>query len=307
MQQIGVIIKYLDNTYHIDKFLKDLLHVDTLEDFRIGIDLNNLKDFDNLINVERDSDHNSINVNINTKFTFKNVLISKFIPNKNTDNIDFILHIYIINDDKKISFLPNTLHEIINLLNSIVGILSILQDTDLDTEQYGYLEMIKESSYNLLSIVKTNQCKKNNIILSNTVSKKTINILIAEDNCINQKIIVKYLNKLGYDNLKIVDNGNKCLQELELKEYDILFTDIKMPSKSGDEVIMIIQDYFAGTNKNGNDTYKFQNKTKPYLIAVTAYSEKQNFYLDKGFDKIMTKPIQLIELNTLLELLFKKV
>jgi signal transduction histidine kinase/CheY-like chemotaxis protein len=139
--------------------------------------------------------------------------------------------------------------------------------------------------------------------INNMYAKKTIRILIAEDIFINQKIITNYLNKLGYTNIKIVNNGEKCIKELTFNEYDLLMIDIKMPVLSGVEVCSIIQDHFTGIKD-----YKFINKRKPYLIAVTAYCLKEDtdYYLKRGFNEIMNKPIQLEELNAVLELYLLK-
>jgi signal transduction histidine kinase/CheY-like chemotaxis protein len=139
--------------------------------------------------------------------------------------------------------------------------------------------------------------------INNMYAKKTIRILIAEDIFINQKIITNYLNKLGYTNIKIVNNGEKCIKELTFNEYDLLMIDIKMPVLNGVEVCSIIQDHFTGVKD-----YKFINKRKPYLIAVTAYCLKEDtdYYMKRGFNEIMNKPIQLEELNAVLELYLLK-
>jgi signal transduction histidine kinase/DNA-binding response OmpR family regulator len=170
------------------------------------------------------------------------------------------------------------------------------------------LKPVKESKLKQLCIDIFNKSKdtiiKQPSIINHIFAKKTIRILIAEDIFINQKIIVNYLNKLGYVNLKVVNNGEKCINELTLKEYDILLIDIKMPVLNGVEVCTIIQNNFLGSD----NTYKFINKRKPYLIAVTAYCLKEDtdYYFKKGFDEIINKPIQLEELNTVLELYLLK-
>jgi signal transduction histidine kinase/DNA-binding response OmpR family regulator len=53
----------------------------------------------------------------------------------------------------KNNFMANFSHEVRNPLNSIIGIISLLHDTVLDTEQINYIDMLKDSSNNLMNIV----------------------------------------------------------------------------------------------------------------------------------------------------------
>jgi CheY-like chemotaxis protein len=57
---------------------------------------------------------------------------------------------------------------------------------------------------------------KNNI--SNPKFNNNINILVAEDIYLNQKVIIKTLNKLGYDNIDVVENGKLALDAIDKKK-----------------------------------------------------------------------------------------
>lgn len=54
------------------------------------------------------------------------------------------------------------------------------------------------------------------------------NILIADDNMINQKLIERVLNKFGYTT-DIVSNGIQVLNSLAKKVYDVILMDVQMP------------------------------------------------------------------------------
>lgn len=189
--------------------------------------------------------------------------------------------------------------------------LSSLGDKEVSKSKYfktHLIKPVKESRLKKMCIkflqerVKINQPKCNDIniqkenvsldtyINTNHLSglKDNVRILIAEDVYINQKVIVSFLNKLGFSNIEVVDNGKKCL-DLALKNiYDIIILDIKMPIMTGDMVLMELLKQ-----------YKLKEKTKPYIIAVTAYClrEDREKYLSMGFDDYIPKPVCIGDLK----------
>lgn len=72
----------------------------------------------------------------------------------NTASIEDKIFIFIENFiNSKNYFISNLSHEIRTPLNGIIGVTSLFQDTKLDGEQTNYLNMLKESSNNLLKLV----------------------------------------------------------------------------------------------------------------------------------------------------------
>lgn len=127
--------------------------------------------------------------------------------------------------------------------------------------------------------------------------KETIDILLVEDVVINQRVVTRFLNKLGFNNIDIASDGKMCLDMLSQKRYDIILLDIRMPNMNGEVVCKYILDYF--NNQLTDNSYKFKNITKPYIIAVTAYSQKEDRekYLNMGFNDYVSKPINIIHLE----------
>lgn len=120
--------------------------------------------------------------------------------------------------------------------------------------------------------------------------REKVRILLAEDVFINQRVVVSFLNKLGFSNIQLVENGEQCLELLEANDYDIVLLDIRMPVMNGEEVFQKLKEMYADGA---------QRKSMPYMVAVTAYclNEDKPKYLGMGFDDYIPKPIALFDLK----------
>lgn len=159
---------------------------------------------------------------------------------------------------------------------------------------------LKELCINILSNNSSKQVTTNHMCQSidfDVDLKETIDILLVEDIIINQRVVTRFLNKLGFNNIDIVQDGKSCLEQLTQKHYDIILLDIRMPVMNGETVCKYIIDYY--NNIEQSHDYKFKNLRKPYIIAVTAYSQKEDRekYLNMGFNDYISKPINIIQLE----------
>ena len=66
-----------------------------------------------------------------------------------------------------------------------------------------------------------------------SVTAGTLPILIAEDNYINQQVIRRIMKNIGFNNLTIVDNGQKAVDAMLLNKYKVILMDCMMPIMSG--------------------------------------------------------------------------
>ncbi len=112
-------------------------------------------------------------------------------------------------------------------------------------------------------------------------------VLVAEDNIINQKLIVNILKGFGLD-VDVADNGREAVDKRRAtKDYDLIFMDIQMPVLDGIEATKIIKDY---ENDNGLNMVP--------IIALTANALKgdRERLLQEGLDEYISKPIEMAEL-----------
>ncbi|MDB4919053.1 two-component regulator propeller domain-containing protein [Mucilaginibacter sp.] len=129
--------------------------------------------------------------------------------------------------------------------------------------------------------------KQNNILDPGFFMLYPMDILVAEDNPINQKLIERILMKLGYP-VDIAQNGYEVLQKLTKKPYDIILMDIQMPEMDGLEATRNIRKL---------------NIQQPFIVAMTAnaLSEDRDICINNGMDSYISKPMKLDVLVSILK------
>ena len=116
-------------------------------------------------------------------------------------------------------------------------------------------------------------------------------VLIAEDNLINQKLLINVLKNLNV-NVTLANNGFEALNLYKQNPYQIILMDIQMPIMTGIQATQKIIEY-----------EKEQQKEHTPIIALTANNLPSDItnYLESGMDGYLSKPIQLVELQTTLD------
>jgi PAS domain S-box-containing protein len=114
-------------------------------------------------------------------------------------------------------------------------------------------------------------------------------ILVAEDNEINQKVILQQLMLLGLT-ADVVSNGLEALKLWASGDYGILFADLHMPKMDGYELTAAIR-----TSEGG--------KSHIPIIAFTANAIKgeEDHCRAVGMDDYLSKPVQLVSLRKTLK------
>ncbi|OIP76761.1 MAG: hypothetical protein AUK48_05350 [Oscillatoriales cyanobacterium CG2_30_44_21] len=122
---------------------------------------------------------------------------------------------------------------------------------------------------------------------SDFANKFPLTILLAEDNLVNQKVAVRFLNRLGYI-VDIAENGCEVIDLMHQKDYDIILMDIHMPVMDGVTATKEILGNF---------------KVPPWIVALTANASNgdREFYLEVGMNDYVSKPIHIKELTKVLK------
>jgi len=104
-------------------------------------------------------------------------------------------------------------------------------------------------------------------------------MLVAEDNLMNQRLIIRILNKLGYQP-DLANDGSEALDMLEANKYDLILMDIQMPNLDGLEATRIIRKKYG---------------EHPLIVAMTAnaLSEDKDNCFNAGMDDYLSKPINI--------------
>jgi CheY-like chemotaxis protein len=115
-------------------------------------------------------------------------------------------------------------------------------------------------------------------------------VLVAEDNVVNQRLVLYLLEKQGHQ-VRIASSGREALGAWEEAPFDLLLLDIQMPDLEGYEI--------ARTIRNRE---RQQGGHLP-IIALTAHAMKgdRERCLEAGMDDYLTKPIQSAELHAVLK------
>ena len=162
-----------------------------------------------------------------------------------------------------------------------------------------YRSSIDKILYKPINFTKTLKILTNKVESSESERKiifENLHVLVAEDNIINQKLLLNVLHRLGVE-VSIANNGKEALESRIKHTYDMIFMDIEMPVMGGMEATGQILTYER----------KHDKKHIP-IVALTAnaLSGDREKYMGAGMDDYLSKPIDLDALNELLERYFKE-
>lgn len=112
-------------------------------------------------------------------------------------------------------------------------------------------------------------------------------ILVAEDNEINQYLIISLLERFGYSP-DLANDGVEAVEKARRKHYDLILMDMQMPEMDGIEATTkLIQEM-------GSDI--------PFIVALTAsaLASDRELCLRAGMHDYISKPFKLAELEAMM-------
>jgi signal transduction histidine kinase len=120
---------------------------------------------------------------------------------------------------------------------------------------------------------------------------RNLNLLLAEDNAINQRVARFVIEKLGHK-LDIADNGEVAVEKFQKNDYDIIFMDIQMP----------VMDGLTATEAIRKIEQERGTTTRIPIVAMTANTMKgdKEKFLKAGMNDYVGKPFKSEELSRII-------
>jgi PAS domain S-box-containing protein len=119
---------------------------------------------------------------------------------------------------------------------------------------------------------------------------RRLKVLVAEDNAVNQTLMLQLLRKRGYS-VKLAPNGKEALAAFDKEQFDVVLMDIQMPVMGGLEAVAAIR------KREG------ANGARTPVIATTAHAmtSDRSRAMRAGMDAYLAKPIHANELYETIE------
>ncbi|TDZ35761.1 Peroxide stress-activated histidine kinase mak1 [Colletotrichum trifolii] len=126
--------------------------------------------------------------------------------------------------------------------------------------------------------------------ISKRMGSKGYKVLLVDDNPVNQKVLQKYLKKMGVD-VGVAADGAECTDMVfahSHEYYSLILCDLHMPRKDGYQACREIRQW-----------EREQGLTKLPIIALSAnvMSDVRDKCVAAGFSDYVTKPVDFIDLS----------
>ncbi|KAH7021041.1 uncharacterized protein B0I36DRAFT_252535 [Microdochium trichocladiopsis] len=141
------------------------------------------------------------------------------------------------------------------------------------------------------------------VISKSSDKQSTLQVLVAEDDPINMKILKKRLEKAGHEVTHAV-NGEDCatVYSETPEKFDIILMDMQMPIVDGLNSTKMIRAFERADSKLALSPVAQRHGGIPILAVSASLVERERpSYIEAGFDGWILKPIDFKRLNTLLD------
>ena len=112
-------------------------------------------------------------------------------------------------------------------------------------------------------------------------ASRSLRVLVAEDNEVNQKVVVRMLERLGH-HPAVASNGREAVEALSAATFDLVLMDCQMPEMDGFEATRRIRALTVG------------RRHLPILaLTANASDADRQRCLEAGMDGHLAKPLKL--------------
>ena len=119
-------------------------------------------------------------------------------------------------------------------------------------------------------------------------ARRASRVLVAEDNLVNQRVIVRLLEKLGCA-VDLAQNGSMAVQMAMASPYDLILMDDHMPEMNGADATVAIRAATAG-----------RGRTPVVALTASVMDWERERCLQAGMDDFLGKPVRLDDLEGVL-------
>jgi CheY-like chemotaxis protein/HPt (histidine-containing phosphotransfer) domain-containing protein len=181
--------------------------------------------------------------------------------------------------------LANMSHNIRTPMNGVLGMLALTLDTVLTPAQRDQVATAHASAVSLLGaiddILGVDPVLGTPVHASAPGGQRSLRVLVAEDNPVNQKVVRGFLEREGH-RVVIAENGQLAADAAAQSDFDLVLMDVQMPVLGGFEATRLIRDW---ESKVGGHVP---------IVALTALARPgdREACLAAGMDGYLSKPLR---------------
>ena len=124
---------------------------------------------------------------------------------------------------------------------------------------------------------------------------ENLQILVVDDSYMARRLITRTLNKMGFNNVSIAENGREAVPLIENQHFDLIITDYNMPEMDGHELLKFIRQESK------------QSQVPVMMVTTEGDESKLSAVQHEGVSAIMDKPFDSKSVKQLLESVFMPV
>ncbi|OTB04316.1 hypothetical protein M426DRAFT_58837 [Hypoxylon sp. CI-4A] len=158
------------------------------------------------------------------------------------------------------------------------------RDLSVDLNRSSAAQMVENQKQNYLDVEKR-------------IGNKGYKVLLVEDNPVNQKVLVRYLKKVGIE-AEIAADGVECTEKVFAQPpnyYSLILCDLHMPRKDGYQACREIRQW----ETEGN-----YRRLPIIALSANVMSDVQEKCQAAGFSDYVTKPVDFVDLSTAMSRFF---